>query len=65
MPIYEFTCRKCGNVFEEILAFSALENLNLECPACKSTQVDKGLSSFAIASGDNGGAGSCGSSGFT
>lgn len=64
MPIYEFSCSKCGHMFEEILAFSDLENLALECPACKSTQVARGLSTFATASGDAGG-GSCGSTGFT
>ena len=68
MPIYEFSCQKCGKVFEEIMAFSALENLALECPDCQSTLVSKGLSSFATVSGDDGGcpsAGSCGNAGFT
>ena len=64
MPLYEFTCRKCGHVFEELLSASESDDKNLKCPACNSARVEKGFSSFAT--GGAGGAGSgCGTGGFT
>ena len=60
MPLYEFTCRKCGHVFEELLSMSELDKGKLKCPACKSARVEKGFSSFATGSAT---AGSCASSG--
>ena len=68
MPIYEFSCRKCGHGFEEILTHSDLEGLSLECPNCRSAEVERGLSSFATAGGSESGcpsASSCGNAGFT
>lgn len=70
MPIYEFTCKKCGHNFEELLTLSEVESGKLKCPACSSKRIDRGFSSFATgaaggssSSGFSGGG--CGSSGFT
>ena len=70
MPLYEFTCRKCGSVFEEIMSFTEMEQGNLKCPQCSSSRVDRSLSTFSTgtASSDTpcgAPAGSCGSGGFT
>lgn len=63
MPLYEFTCRKCGHVFEELLSMSELDQGKLKCPACKSARVEKGFSSFATGAATARGCGSSG--GFT
>ncbi len=60
MPLFEFTCGKCGRVFEELLSLAELEAGEVACPACKSRDVHRGLSSFATSGGDSGGGGGCG-----
>ena len=45
MPIYEFKCQKCGNVFE-LLFRSSQEKLEVSCPVCKSKKTDKLMSVF-------------------
>jgi putative FmdB family regulatory protein len=68
MPIFEFACRDCGSSFEEIMTFAAMEAGEARCPKCGSSNVDRGLSSFATGQGGGGGGyasgGGCGSSGF-
>jgi putative FmdB family regulatory protein len=67
MPLFEFTCRKCGHVFEELVTLAEIEAGDLSCPACGSKRVERGLSTFATGGGDGGfsGGGGCGSGGFT
>lgn len=69
MPLYEFTCRKCGHAFEELLSMADAAAGKVACPACKSKSVEKGFSSFATTGGDSGGSfgggGGCGRGGFT
>ena len=45
MPLYEFTCTKCGKVFEELLSLAELEAGDLECPTCGARWED-GCDSF-------------------
>ncbi len=46
MPLFEFACDDCGQPFEELLlGFSAITDVT--CPACKSHQVKKQISTFA------------------
>lgn len=42
MPIYEYECKKCGAVFEEIV--SSYTNKTLPCPKCKSKETQKLMS---------------------
>jgi putative FmdB family regulatory protein len=42
MPIYEYECKKCGNVFEEIV--SKVSNATLPCPKCESRDTEKLMS---------------------
>jgi putative FmdB family regulatory protein len=42
MPIYEFECKKCGNVFEEIVP--QVSNASLPCPKCESKETQKLMS---------------------
>ncbi len=60
MPLYEFTCKKCGHNFEELLTLNEVESGNMKCPACGSKRIERGFSSFAT-----GGAGSAGGGGFS
>jgi putative FmdB family regulatory protein len=46
MPIYEYECRGCGNRFEKIVYGSAIQ----ECPSCNSGDLERLLSTFAVAS---------------
>ena len=69
MPLYEFTCRKCGHRFEELLGMSEAAAGKAKCPACGSKAVEKGFSSFATSTAGGGGGlpsgGGCGGGGFT
>lgn len=68
MPLYEFTCRKCGHNFEELYSLAEVAAGAVHCPACKSKRVEKGFSAFATGGDSSGGGfsgGGCGSGGFT
>ena len=41
MPIYEYTCQKCGHLFEK-LVFKG--NESIECPQCHTNGVKKMMS---------------------
>jgi putative FmdB family regulatory protein len=48
MPIFEFTCEKCGHPFEElVLRASAIDEV--KCPKCGSGFVRKEISLFSSA----------------
>ncbi|HIE10604.1 MAG TPA: zinc ribbon domain-containing protein [Kiritimatiellae bacterium] len=56
MPLFEFTCRKCGRNFELLLR---LPGPKPRCPECGSSRVERQFSGFFWrASGSDGGAGS-------
>lgn len=59
MPLYEYQCRSCGNVFEKLRSMKEAD-LDLECPKCHSDKVERQFSTFA-----SGGCGSSPSRGFT
>ena len=45
MPIYEYSCSKCGHEFETLVRSSSVP----DCPSCHSTELEKKLSVFATA----------------
>jgi putative FmdB family regulatory protein len=61
VPLYEFTCEKCGATFEELVA-AGPDGLEVTCPECGSEDVEKLVSRFASGgpSAERGGGGSCG-----
>jgi len=68
VPIFEFTCKKCGHLFEELLSLAELEGGELKCPACRSKRIERGFSAFATGAADSTGGfsgGGCGTGGFT
>ena len=65
MPIYEFECNECGEVFEELMKIDYLNSP--PCPICESVKTDKRMSMFgsigSSSGGGNIGASSCTTSG--
>ena len=49
MPIHDFRCRGCGHAFE---ALARPQDPPVACPACKSGDLEKLLSGFAVSSAD-------------
>lgn len=43
MPIFEFRCSDCGDVFEKIF-LNPDETVELECPQCKSHSLERVVS---------------------
>ena len=60
MPIYEYRCRKCGEVFERIMKVNARGD-SLICPNCGEKKADKILSMFSSSKGSD--SSSCGPTG--
>jgi len=46
MPTYTFKCRKCNEMFEEILSFREYEEGRRKCPRCDSASVEQILEAF-------------------
>lgn len=69
MPIYEYSCKKCGKNFE-VLQRMGEGAEGLSCPSCGESELSKKFSTFAAgsaqttASAAGGGAPACGT-GFT
>jgi putative FmdB family regulatory protein len=70
MPLYEYTCRSCGEKFEMLQRMGA-GSAGVVCPRCGSDEVAKQFSTFASAGSASSlpcgapSASSCGSGGFT
>lgn len=48
MPIYEFTCRTCGEEFTEVLSLADYEKHQVECPKCGSREVEQVVAPFSV-----------------
>ena len=51
MPLFEFICKKCGTKFEKMV-FS-INKEEIECPECKSKEVEKQFSLFSSCSSNS------------
>jgi putative FmdB family regulatory protein len=56
MPIYEFKCTKCNDIFE-ILVRNAQEENDICCPRCQSLAFERVISATRHAVGESGGSG--------
>jgi putative FmdB family regulatory protein len=54
MPIYEFRCLKCQEVFE-LLKVKEEDELEMKCPHCNSPDFERVLSTTSYAVGFSGG----------
>ncbi len=46
MPIFEFECLECGDIFEKLVK-KAGNDEQIACPECGSQKVDQRISTFA------------------
>ena len=46
MPLYEYVCRKCHTKFSEVLTITEHEAKKVQCPKCKSQEVDHVVEPF-------------------
>lgn len=58
MPIYDFRCRNCGNEFEGLVR---PQDPDVCCPSCKSADLEKLLSGFAVNTAEKSAAAALGS----
>lgn len=69
MPIFEYRCRNCDHLFEELVFSSLTNNEDIICPKCGNNNAEKMISAFSSAgssgAGSFAGSSSCGSSGFS
>lgn len=52
MPVYEYSCKKCGHRFEKLQ--KNVEAGPISCPNCNSTEVKKEISSFSATESTSG-----------
>lgn len=65
MPVYEYSCKKCGKVLSVIQNVNAAEN-DIKCRECGSNDMKKNVSAPScspVRSGASFGSSSCGSRG--
>ena len=48
MPVYEFKCAKCGELFEVMVSYAEREKEHA-CPKCGSLEVKQAISLFSAA----------------
>lgn len=46
MPLYEYICKKCDKKFAEVLTFKEHDSKKLQCPKCKSKDLEKVIEPF-------------------
>lgn len=54
MPIYEFRCLGCGNIFELLQLKKETEKIKMKCPKCSSPEVERVLSTISIGRSNSG-----------
>jgi len=69
MPVFDYECKHCGRIYEELVTSSSTPDSDIECPECGEHQSVRRMSAPSISTGGSvssfsGGAG-CGSGGFT
>jgi putative FmdB family regulatory protein len=46
MPLYEYSCRKCGAKFSETMTIKEHETRKVLCPKCQSNELQKIIEPF-------------------
>jgi len=63
VPLYEYKCGKCGEIFEELVSLSS--PTEIVCPKCGSKESERVLSAFSMAGGGASGCAAPSGSGFS
>ncbi|HEX9758293.1 MAG TPA: zinc ribbon domain-containing protein [Nitrospiria bacterium] len=48
MPVYDYHCLECGDVFTVTLALSEKEQKGVRCPACQSNRAKQLIAPFSV-----------------
>ena len=51
MPMYDYKCRSCSQLFEELVFTSSMRDINITCPHCGAKNIERQLSAPAISTG--------------
>lgn len=46
MPLYEYICKKCQTKFAEVLTIREHETKKIQCPKCRSEELEKVIEPF-------------------
>jgi putative FmdB family regulatory protein len=46
MPLYEYICKNCHELFSETLTIQEHETKNIQCPKCQSEDLEKVIEPF-------------------
>ncbi|MFH1213861.1 MAG: zinc ribbon domain-containing protein [Candidatus Neomarinimicrobiota bacterium] len=68
MPLFEYECQNCGEVFEELVFSSRVTDDEIKCPHCGLNRAKKLISAPALGNSSGGtstGGHSCGTGGFS
>ena len=71
MPMYDYRCKNCDEVFEELVFSSTTQDEEIKCPKCGQNQSERLISAPMVSAGSSNGGYSpsvssgCGSSGFS
>jgi len=71
MPMYDYRCKNCDEVFEELVFFSTTSDEEIKCPKCDQNQSERLFSAPMFSTGGSSNTVStsssrgCGSSGFS
>ncbi len=53
MPFYDYKCRKCDNVFEELVPIATPDD-EIRCPRCGALDSERQISAPSISTGKSG-----------
>ena len=71
MPMYDYRCKNCDEVYEELILSSTTPDKEIKCPKCGQNKSERLLSAPMISTGGSSNrvpaslSGGCGSSGFS
>ncbi|HDD44519.1 MAG TPA: zinc ribbon domain-containing protein [Candidatus Desulfofervidus auxilii] len=55
MPIYEFRCLRCGEIFELLKIKTEDDMVEMKCPECGSSKIERVLSKIGMVKDKSGG----------
>ena len=72
MPMYDYRCKNCDEIFEELVFSSSVPDSEIQCPKCGKSQSERLLSAPTVSTGGSSismspasNSGGCGHSGFS